>query len=136
RTPSSPRLWRSDWRGAASRRGPESRDPVARDRVAPGEPDRAPVAYVLQHALEPADAAGASDHPQVKPDRQHLRRRGALAPQGIERVVHVLREIARGDEALLALMEVHVVGVEAVGNHEMRAAVDVDEEGQVVAVGV
>src|SRR5207253_9861762 len=52
RTPSSRPPWRWGWRAAASRRPSEARDPVARDRITPREPDRALVAHVLQHALQ------------------------------------------------------------------------------------
>src|SRR5262245_48881886 len=121
---------------AASPAPAELLDPVVRDRVAPGEPHRPLLLHVHERPLEPANAAGATDHPEMQADREHLRRRCPFPPQRVERVRDVLGEIAGGDEALGPLVKMHVVRVEAVRDDEMAGAGHVDEERQIVAVGV
>ena len=46
----------------------------------------------------------------------------ALGPQRVEGVGRVVGEVARRHEAMEALVVVHVVGVEAVGDHQVLLA--------------
>ena len=60
----------------------------------------------------------------------------AFRPQRVEGVDRVVGEVARRHEAMEALVIVHVVGVEAVGQHQVPLARDLDEEWQVVGIVV
>ena len=60
----------------------------------------------------------------------------AFRPQRVEGVGRVVGEVARRHEAVEALVIVHVVGVEAVGQHQVPLARDLDEERQVVGIVV
>ena len=83
---------------------------------------RRPSVHVVDDAVEGGDAAGPADHAQVQADRHHLGMPLALGPQRVEGVGRVLGEVARRHEAMEALVIVHVVGVEAVGNHQVLLA--------------
>ena len=60
----------------------------------------------------------------------------AFGPQRVEGVGRVVGEVARRHEAMEALVIVHVVGVEAVGQHQVPLAQNLDEERQVVGIVV
>ena len=71
----------------------------------------------------------------MQTDGHHLGRRRSFAVQHIERVLEVVEEAVAGRETG-RYAEFHVVGVERVGDHEVRFAVHARPVRQVVVVGV
>ena len=111
------------------------RQPVPRDRVASREPDAGLRRRMRQEALEPPDPPGPADDAQVQAHRHHPWRRAAFCVEPVEGVDAVAGEIVPEDEAAAAL-EAHVVGVEGIRQHQMLSALDIDQKGKVVIVGV
>jgi hypothetical protein len=94
---------------------------------------------VIEEPLERSEARPAQE-PAMHADRQHLRAFGTFGVEHVEGISQIREELLAAVEAL-GRCEAHVVGVQRVGNDEvrMRAAVrgrDVGPERQIVAVVV
>lgn len=111
--------------------------PVAGDIHAAGEPDLIVTLGVLDETLQGGQARRTADQAAVQADGQHLRRLGPFGVQHVEGILEVLVEVVALVEAL-DLGEAHVVGVQGVGDHQVRLAGRVVgfPVGQVVVVGV
>ena len=71
----------------------------------------------------------------MEPDRQHLRRHAAFGVERVERILEIGVELVAAIEALGA-GEAHVVRIERIGNHELRAARPFEPVRQIVGVSV
>jgi hypothetical protein len=91
---------------------------------------------VVEEAGERRGPARAAGEAAVQADRHHLRLPGgAFGIEHVEAVLEIGEELVAGVEALVG-GEAHVVGVERVGDDEVRAVGAVDPVGQVVGVGI
>ena len=92
---------------------------------------------VLDEALEGGQACRTSHQAAVQADGEHLRCLCTLGIQDVEGVLEVVEEVIALVETL-HLGEAHVVGVQGVGDHQVRLAGGVVgfPVGQVVVVGI
>src|SRR5579872_3823937 len=108
---------------------------MAGDGIAPRNPGVAALRHMAQDRLQAADSARAADHSQMQADGEHARLAGSFRPEPVERGDHVAGEIVASNESM-RLEEIHVVGVERIGQYEPAMAGNVDEERKIVAVSV
>src|SRR6516164_3793430 len=94
------------------------RKPVIGNVDPPGDPGVPSVGDMQKNPVEGADAAGPADHSQVQPDRHHLRGMRPLAMQPVEGVDRIRGEIGGAAEPV-GMEELHVVGVERVGQYQV-----------------
>ncbi len=111
--------------------------PVTGDVHPAAEPHLLVTLDVFEEALERGQARRAADQAAVQAYGKHLRRFGTFGVEHIEGVLQVLEEVVALVEAL-HLGKAHVVGVQGVGDHQVRLAGGVVgfPIGQVVVVGV
>ena len=115
--------------------------PVAGDVDAARQPDLLMRLDVGNESLQRRDAAGAADQPAMQADIHHARPPGAaLLVVRVERIPEIGEELVAGVEALRR-REAHVVGVERVGDDELRphlvaVAVMIQPIRQFVVIGV
>src|SRR5579885_1016674 len=110
-------------------------DPVARDLLAPADPDPVPRPHMLEEPDQAADPARPADQPAVQAHRHHLGCALAFAPEGLEGVPEIIEEEIAGGEVLVA-RHAAVVVVEGMRDDEMGLAADRCPEGQVIGIGV
>jgi hypothetical protein len=105
------------------------------------QPDLLVALHIFHKLAQPLGTAGTADQAAMQADRHHLRLAGlAFGIERIEGIFQILEELlaigeAGGDG------ETHVVGVERVGNDELRLdgvamTVMVEPVGQVVIIGI
>jgi hypothetical protein len=100
------------------------RDPVLCNRRAITQPDGVVSPNVVECACQGSDASRAPDDPAMQTDRHHARLTfRTLAIQRVECISAIDEEILT-DAEVTAALQAAVIGVEAVGNHEMRTARD------------
>ena len=111
---------------------------MAGDIDAAGKPDLVMPLGVFDEALQRGQTSGATQQAAMHADGQHFRRTfAAFRIEHVEGVLQVLVEVVTLVEAL-HLGEAHVVGVQRIGDHQVR----LDRRGfrvpvgQVVIVGV
>ncbi len=115
--------------------------PVAGDVDAARQPHLVVALDVVDEALQRRHTPGTADQAAMQADRHHLGLAGlALGVERVEGVLQVGEELLAFGEAGLD-GEAHVVGVERVGDDELRRdgvamAVMVEPVGQVVVIGV
>ena len=110
-------------------------DPVTRD-VEPGcNPDAIVAERIVKEPRERERASGPADQAAVQADRHHLWRDVAFGIERVERILEIGVELIAGVEALRG-GEAHVVGVERIGRHELRAARPLEPVRQIVRIGV
>ena len=102
---------------------------------AAADPDTIVTLDVVEEARERRDATWAAHETHVQADRHHPRVLGALGVEHVERVSHVGEPLVARAEALWR-SKLHVVVVERVGHHQVRAAGLDDPVRQVIVVGV
>ncbi len=78
---------------------------------------------ILQEPAQGGAASWPASQSGVQPDGHHLRLAGPFGIQDVETVLQVGKKILPGSEAGRT-HETHVVGIEAVGDDEVRAALD------------
>ena len=83
------------------------------------DPDPVDACDVVEKTRERGGAAGPAGQPAVQADRHHLRRALAFGVEHVEAVAQIGEEVVAGGEAL-RVDEAHVVGVERVGNDQVR----------------
>ena len=88
-----------------------------------------------EQLLQPADARGATDDPQMQADRQHARPVRALGIETVEGGDAVAGEIFAMDKGAAGL-ETHVIRVESIGQHDDLAPTGFGHERAIVIVGV
>ena len=93
--------------------------PVLGDIDATGDPYLVVGLDVIEEAFQRREASRSSGDPTVQPDGEHLGCRVALGVEHVEGVTQVLEEVLTVVEALGA-GEAHVIGVQGVGDDEMR----------------
>ena len=91
--------------------------------------------YVLKNLLQGSNPPRSRDHAQVQADGQHPRLVSALAPEPVVGCAHVFCEFPARAKSLCVL-ELHVIGIKGIGQHQMVAIADRNEIGCVVVVGV
>src|SRR5215469_7832823 len=108
--------------------------PMARDVDAPGHPDTASAADVVQQALQPTGPRRMADDSHMQANRQHLRLGRALAQQEIESVAAIRVEVVSGCEGTAA--ELRIVGRQAVWQDQMRLTLNLSPVRQIVIVSI
>ena len=103
-----------------SRKRPMFTVPMSRNLEARRRPHPVEFADVIQETRQPRRPAGAAGKPAVQPDRHHLRRIGAFVVEEVERVAQIGEECFALGKAL-RVDEPHVVGIERVGDDEVRS---------------
>src|ERR1700722_5234486 len=94
--------------------------PVLRDLQPRRHPDAVVSPDVVEKAHQGRGAAGTSDDPAMQADRHHLRRGRAFGIEHVETILEIGEELIAAAEPL-RIDEAHVVGIEAVGNDQMRS---------------
>src|SRR5690242_2120505 len=94
-------------------------DPMARDIEPAADPDLVALDEVVEEFGQSVRAAGPAGDPAMKPDRHHPRRGLALVIELVEAVLEIGEEVIAGADAA-GESEFRVVGVERVGDDEMR----------------
>src|SRR5271156_3615972 len=100
------------------------RHPVPCYRCASAQPNGVMPLDVVEGARQGPDSSRAADDPAVQTDRHHARLAfRTLAIQPVECVAAIDEEILAGAE-VAATLQAAVIGVEAVGNDQMRTSAD------------
>src|SRR5215207_9708079 len=110
-----------------------SRDPVACDVEAAGDPNVLVLHHVVEQTLEAGRAGRMAAEPHVEPDRHHLRLLGALAVEHVEGIADKGEPRVRGSDPAGVLA---VVVDQRIGNDEVGLAADGLPERKLVAVVV
>ena len=96
------------------------RPPVARDIDPPCQPDAVVPLHMVEELHQPGKPRRPADKPAMQPHRQHFRRRLAFGIERVESVDQIGGELVAGMEPLRR-REAHVVGVERIGDDQVRA---------------
>src|SRR5215213_7178641 len=110
--------------------------PVARDINAAGDPDLLVAQKIGDEALQGGSATRPSGQTAMKADRHHLRRASCtFREEQVEGVLEISEKLIARIEALGG-GKAHVIGIERVGDDEMRTAWARYPIGQIVGVGI
>ena len=93
--------------------------PVLGDLQPCRHPDAVVLADVVEEAHQGRSAAGPADQAAMQADRHHLRRRRAFLIEHVKTVLEIGEEFLAAAKALRG-DKAHVVGVERVGDDELR----------------
>src|SRR5216684_8911006 len=93
--------------------------PMLRDLQPCRHPDSLMTHDVIKKPPERRRAARTADHAAMQAYRHHLRRRLAFGIEHVEAVLEIGEELIAAAEPL-RVDEAHVVGIETVGNNQMR----------------
>src|SRR5258708_38463671 len=125
-------MWRAGWDIESV--GGEMRKigvPVVGDLKARRYPDALMIHDVIEKPHQRSRAPRPPEHPAMQAYRHHLRRCFAFGIQNVETVLEIAKELVAAAEPL-RIDEAHVVGIEAVGNDQMRSGRSLDPVRQIV----
>src|SRR3984957_18596111 len=108
---------------------------MARDVLAPRNPDAFSRPHRGEDPVERADTPRPTNDSQMQSDGHHLGRMRAFAIERVEGVQNVVRKIDWASETV-GVQELHVVRVEGVGQHDMWAIRLAHDRWKVVVVAV
>ena len=109
--------------------------PMARD-IEPGrDPDAVEAGDIVEKPHETRGAARPAGEAAMQADRHHFRRALAFGVEHVEAVAQISEEIVAVGEAL-RIDEAHVVGIERIGNDQMRRFRPAHPIGQIVGIGI
>src|SRR5229473_2593783 len=109
--------------------------PMARDIDSSRNPNAIAWREIVEKANKPRRPARPSNQPAMEPDRHHFGGALALGIEHVERVLEICEELIAIAKTL-RVDESHIVGVERVGDDEMRSLWSLDPVGQIIRVGV
>ena len=134
-TISSPSIGSSDIEGVVGQMR-QIGVPMLRDLQPGRHPDALVLSDVIEEAHQRSGAAGTADDPAMQADRHHLRRGFAFPVKDVKAVLQIGEEFIAAAKPL-RIHKAHVVGIERIGNDQMRLRpARLDPVRQVVGIGV